>query len=165
MDYSTHNTVHKFLAQEALLLDERRFDEWFALLDDEIVYEVPLRISSYHIKDEFPGEAYRVLDRKAHIKTRIDRMASGQAWAEVPPSRTLRVIGSVMIEPTEQTDVVNVHSATIMYRQRGHDEQGDIIPYRRVDTLKITEQGARLLKRKAILTEAVLRTPNLGVFL
>ena len=87
------------------------------------------------------------------------------AHAEVPPSRTLRVIGSVLIEPTEQADVVNVHSATIMYRQRGHDEQGDIIPYRRVDTLKITEQGARLLKRKAVLTEAVLRTPNLGVFL
>lgn len=105
------------------------------------------------------------LDKKAHIKVRIDRMASGQAWAEVPPSRTLRVIGSVMIEPTEHADVVNVHSATIMYRQRGHDEQGDIIPYRRVDTLKLTEQGVRLLKRKAILTEAVLRTPNLGVFL
>lgn len=165
MDYSTRETVHNFLAQEALLLDERRFDEWFALLDDDIHYEIPLRISAYHYKDEFPGEAYRVLDRKAHIKVRIDRMASGQAWAEVPPSRTLRVIGSVMIEPTEQQDVVHVHSATIMYRQRGHDEQGDIIPYRRVDTLKLTQEGARLLKRKAILTEAVLRTPNLGVFL
>jgi N,N-dimethyl phenylurea N-demethylase beta subunit len=165
MDYSTRETVHNFLAQEALLLDERRFDEWFALLDDDIHYEIPLRISAYHYKDEFPGDAYRVLDRKAHIKVRIDRMASGQAWAEVPPSRTLRVIGSVMIEPTEQQDVVHVHSATIMYRQRGHDEQGDIIPYRRVDTLKLTQEGARLLKRKAILTEAVLRTPNLGVFL
>lgn len=165
MDYSTRETVNNFLAQEALLLDERRFDEWFALLDDEIIYEVPLRISNYHFKDEFPGNAYRILDTKAHIKVRIDRMASGQAWAEVPPSRTLRIIGSVMIEPTEQVDVFNVHSANILYRQRGHDEQGDIIPYRRVDTLKITEQGARLLKRKAVLTEAVLRTPNLGVFL
>lgn len=165
MDFTTRETVHNFLAKEALLLDERRFDEWFALLDDDVVYEVPLRVSAYHFKDEFPGQAYRVLDRKAHIKTRIDRMASGQAWAEVPPSRTLRVIGSVMIEPTEEVDVFHVHSATIMYRQRGHDEQGDIIPYRRVDTLKLTDQGARLLKRKAVLTEAVLRTPNLGVFL
>lgn len=165
MDFSTREQVHNFLSQEALLLDERRFDEWFALLDDEIVYEVPLRISSFHFKDEFPGEAYRVLDRKAHIKTRIDRMASGQAWAEVPPSRTLRVIGSIMIEATDQADTVQVHSATIMYRQRGHDEQGDIIPYRRLDTLKLTQEGVRLVKRKAILTEAVLRTPNLGVFL
>lgn len=55
MDFTTRETVHNFLAQEALLLDERRFDEWFALLDDEIVYEVPLRISSLHYKDEFPG--------------------------------------------------------------------------------------------------------------
>lgn len=165
MEYLTRETVNNFLAQEALLLDERRFDEWFALLDDDITYEVPLRISSQNYQDEFPGAAYRILDKKAHIKVRIDRMASGQAWAEVPPSRTLRVIGSVMIEATEQADIVNVHSAIIMYRQRGHEEQGDIIPYRRLDTLKITEQGARLLKRKAILTEAVLRTPNLGVFL
>lgn len=165
MEYSTRESIHNFLSNEALLLDQRRFDEWFALLDDEIVYEVPLRIGMNNYKDEFPGEAYRILDKKAHIKTRIDRLATGQAWAEVPPSRTLRLIGSIMIEATEQADIVTVHSASIMYRQRGHDEAGDIIPYRRVDTLKITEQGIRLLKRKAILTDAVLRTPNLGVFL
>lgn len=165
MEYATREQIHQFLANEALLLDERRFDEWFALLDDEICYEVPLRIGMTNYQDEFPGNAYRILDKKAHIKTRIDRLATGQAWAEVPPSRTLRVIGSIMIEATEQTDIVNVHSATIMYRQRGHDEAGDVIPYRRVDTLKLTEHGVRLLKRKAILTDAVLRTPNLGVFL
>ncbi|TCB41734.1 phenylpropionate dioxygenase [Acinetobacter terrestris] len=165
MDYATREQIHHFLSNEALLLDQRRFDEWFALLDDEIVYEVPLRIGMSNYKDEFPGEAYRILDKKAHIKTRIDRMATGQAWAEVPPSRTLRLIGSIMIEATEQADVVQVHSAVIMYRQRGHDEAGDVIPYRRLDTLKLTAQGIQLLKRKAILTDAVLRTPNLGVFL
>lgn len=165
MDYATREKIHQFLANEALLLDERRFDEWFTLLDDEICYEVPLRIGMANYKDEFPGNAYRILDKKSHIKTRIDRMATGQAWAEVPPSRTLRVIGSIMLEATEQEDVVHAHSAVIMYRQRGHDEAGDVIPYRRLDTLKLTEHGIRLLKRKAILTDAVLRTPNLGVFL
>ena len=165
MDYSTRESIHDFLSEEALILDERRFDDWYALLDDDIVYEVPLRIGMTNYQDEFPNQAYRILDNKKHIKNRIDRMASGLAWAEVPPSRTLRVIGSIKIEKTEDETVVNVHSATIMYRQRGHDEQGDIIPYRRVDTLKLTDQGIRLLKRKAILTEAVLKTPNLGVFL
>lgn len=165
MDYALREKIHHFLSNEALLLDERRFDEWFALLNDDIVYEVPLRIGMNQYKDEFPGDAYRVLDRKAHIKTRIDRMATGQAWAEVPPSRTLRVIGSIMMEATEREDVVQVHSAVIMYRQRGHDEAGDVIPYRRIDDLKLTTDGIQLLKRKAILTDAVLRTPNLGVFL
>ena len=165
MDVSIRESVHDFLAQEALLLDERRFDEWYELLDDAIEYEIPLRIGAYQFADEFPDNAYRVLDRKPHIKVRIDRLASGQAWAEVPPSRTLRVIGSIKIEPTDEQDTYCVHSATIMYRQRGHDEQGDIIPYRRLDTVKVSEHGIRLLKRKAILTEAVLRTPNLGVFL
>ncbi len=165
MEYATREQIHNFLSTEALLLDERRFDEWFALLDDEIIYEVPLRIGMNNYKDEFPNEAYRVLDKKSHIKTRIDRMKTGQAWAEVPPSRTLRVIGSILIEKTEHSDTYQVHSAAIMYRQRGHDEAGDVIPYRRTDTLKLTADGIRLVKRKAILTDAVLRTPNLGVFL
>lgn len=157
--------ANEFLAREALILDERRFRDWFALLDDEIDYDVPIRIAMRSYVDEFPEGAFRIKDCKAHIKTRIARLESDHAWAEVPPSRTLRVVGSVLVEATEHSDEIAVTSAMILYRQRGHDEPGDVIPVRRHDVLRVTEEGVKLLRRRALITHAVLQTPNLGVFL
>lgn len=157
--------AQEFLANEAKLLDERRFREWFALLDDEIVYHVPLRQAKMEFADEVPPGAYRILDHKSHIETRIKRIESGAAWAETPPSRTLRVVGSLMVEATERADVIVAESAMLIYRQRGHDDRGDVIPVRRRDQLKLTSSGVRLLRRDALITEAVLTTPNLGIFL
>lgn len=163
--FELHLIAQEFLATEAKLLDERRFREWFALLDDDIVYHVPLRQARLAFEDETPPGAYRILDTKSHIETRIKRLESGAAWAETPPSRTLRVVGSLLVETTDRPDVIVAESALLMYRQRGHDDRGDVIPVRRRDQLKLTAAGVRLLRRDALITEAVLTTPNLGVFL
>lgn len=156
--------AQEFLATEAKLLDERRFWEWYALLDDEIVYHVPLRQARLAFADEVPQGAFRLLDTKKHIETRIKRIDSGAAWAETPPSRTLRMVGSLIVETTDRPDVIVAENALMMYRQRGHGTVGDVIPVRRRDQLKLTAGGVRLLRRDALITEAVLMTPNLGVF-
>lgn len=163
--HEMRDIANEFLAREALILDERRFRDWFALLDDEIDYDVPIRIAMRNYADEFPQGAFRIKDCKAHIQTRIARLESDHAWAEVPPSRTLRVVGSVLVEATERADEIAVTSAMILYRQRGHDELGDVIPVRRHDVLRVTADGVKLLRRRALITHAVLQTPNLGVFL
>jgi 3-phenylpropionate/cinnamic acid dioxygenase small subunit len=156
--------AQKFLSLEAKLLDERRFDEWFSLLDDEIVYNVPIREARLAYADEHSEGAYRIRDDKGLIGIRIERLKSGHAWAETPPSRTLRVVGSLIVEPLPD-DRLSVESAMILYRQRGHDSLGDIIPVRRQDELRLTSGGPKLLKRTALISEVVLSTPNLGVFL
>lgn len=153
-----------FLGQEAKMLDERRFWDWYALLDDELEYYVPIRQSKLAFADEVEAGSFRIKDNKQHVQIRIKRLECGAGWAETPPSRTLRVVGSVLVERTERSDVILVESALLLYRQRGHDERGDIIPVRRQDLLRVSDDGVRLLKRTALLTEAVLTTPNLGVF-
>ncbi|MDB5914795.1 MAG: small subunit of phenylpropionate dioxygenase [Ramlibacter sp.] len=157
--------AQEFLAIEAKLLDERRFRDWYELLDNDIVYHVPLRQARLKLQDEIPAGAYRLLDTKKHIETRIKRLESGAAWAETPPSRTLRMVGSLIAEKGERSDVIVAESAMLMFRQRGHDRPGDVIPVRRRDQLRLTSAGVRLLRRDALITEAVLTTPNLGVFL
>lgn len=157
--------AQQFLSWEAKLLDERRFRDWFALIDDSIEYIVPIRMAKLAFADEVPAGGYRIYDNKDLIETRIKRLECGAAWAETPPSRTLRLVGSLLVEGTDRPDVIAVESAMIMYRQRGHDARGDLIPVRRQDLLRLTDGGARLFKRTALITEAVLNTPNLGVFL
>lgn len=156
--------AQNFLAREAKLLDERRFDEWFDLLDDAIVYHVPIREARQDFADEHASGGYRIKDNKALLKVRIDRLKSSFAWAETPPSRTTRVVGSV-IATLGENDTIQAESAMLMYRQRGHDAVGELIPVRRVDVLRLTGDGPRLLRRDAYIAEVVLSTSNLGVFL
>jgi 3-phenylpropionate/cinnamic acid dioxygenase small subunit len=156
--------AQEFLAKEAKILDERRFWDWYALLDDDLSYNVPIRQSRMSFADEVEPGSYRISDSKRHILVRLKRIDSGAGWAETPPSRTLRVVGSVLAERGERDDVIAVESALLLFRQRGHDERGDVIPVRRQDRLLVTDGGLRLLSRTALLTEAVLTTPNLGVF-
>lgn len=153
-----------FLAKEAKLLDERRFDEWFAMLDDEIVYHIPIREARLDYASEWTEGAYRVRDDKGLIKVRIDRLKSGHAWAETPPSRTLRVVGSVLAEPLGNGEIA-VDSALLIYRQRGHDAPGEVVPVRREDVLRVEGSKVTLLRRTARITEVLMTTPNLNIFL
>ena len=156
--------AQEFLAREAQLLDERRFKEWFDMLDDKIVYQVPIRIAKHAYEKELPPGAFRIDDDKSLIKIRVDRLESGAAWAEMPPSRTLRMVGSICTEQTDRPDVLAVQNALVIVRQRGHEEKPDVIGVRRCDELRITPDGVTLLRRFAILVEAALMTQNLGIF-
>ena len=155
----------QFLAHEARLLDEGREEEWYGLLDDELLYTIPIRQATEPRSNEIDRSAFRVRDSKAHVRTRLDRLQTGIAYSEVPPSRTLRLVGSIEVRPTTDHEVIEVHSALLVYRQRGIDPHFDLIPCRRNDRLRLTDHGARLLSREVILTETSLGTPNLGVFL
>ncbi|MFJ9381306.1 aromatic-ring-hydroxylating dioxygenase subunit beta [Streptomyces sp. NPDC101455] len=164
-DAELRAAVTQFLAHEARLLDEGREEEWYELLDDDLVYELPVRRATEPRANEIDRTAWRFRDTKAHVRTRLDRLNTGIAYSEIPPSRTLRLVGSVEVEATDRPDVVRVYSALLVYRQRGIDPHFDLIPVRRTDLLRLAPEGVRLLSREIVPTETSLATPNLGVFL
>ncbi|HTW88703.1 MAG TPA: aromatic-ring-hydroxylating dioxygenase subunit beta, partial [Candidatus Binataceae bacterium] len=98
-----------------MLLDEGRFEDWYALLDDALVYEAPLRLGTSKRSDEMVANAYRFEDDKKILRTRIDRINTGNAYAESPPSRTVRSVSSICILG-ENGGVVSVSSTIIVYR-------------------------------------------------
>ncbi|MFI8092133.1 aromatic-ring-hydroxylating dioxygenase subunit beta [Streptomyces sp. NPDC086080] len=165
VDPATYTLVAQFLAHEARLLDEGREEEWFALLDDELLYTVPARRSTEPRSMEVDRTAWRIRDTKAHIRTRIARTNTGHAYSEVPPSRTMRLVGGVEVRTTDEPGVVEAYSSLLLYRQRGIDVHFDLVPCRRNDRVRLTDAGPRLLSREVILTETSLKTANLGVFL
>ena len=159
------NIATQFLNLESKLLDEAREEDWYQLLDPQLLYVIPSRQATEQRSDEVDRDAFRVRDTLAHVRFRIDRLATGNAYSEVPPSRTMRLVGSVLARQTDRDDVIAVASAVLLYRQRGIDPHYDLIPYRRNDELRITPDGARLLSREILLTEVSVATPNLGLFL
>lgn len=161
-----HTTLVQFLGYEARLLDEGRFDEWLGLLDEGIVYEIPIRLAvTRHAPDQYPAGAYRLRDDLAMIRKRVERTTTGEDWSEAPPSRTVRNVGSIDVEPTAQADEFIVHSAVIVYRERAVEQHWDLIPLRRTDRVRIAAEGCSLLTRRIFLAETIVKTPNLGIFL
>ncbi|MCT7660662.1 aromatic-ring-hydroxylating dioxygenase subunit beta [Mycobacterium deserti] len=156
--------VTQFLNKEARLLDEGREVEWLELLHDDLSYVIPVRQATEPRSKEISRTGFRVRDEKIHVIKRVERLNTGHAYSEVPPSRTLRVVGSVEITGVDG-DVVDVASALLVYRQRGIDQHFDLIPARRYDRIKFGGSGPQLLSREIILTETTLATPNLGIFL
>jgi 3-phenylpropionate/cinnamic acid dioxygenase small subunit len=156
--------VTQLLALEAKLLDEGREEEWFQLLDEQFTYRIPSRQATEQRSDEVNRNSFRVRDTKAHIRLRINRLATGASYSEIPPSRTMRLVGSILVEGVEG-DVVRVCSSLLVYRQRGIDDHFDLIPCRRNDTMRRTGNGLTLLSREVLMTEVGIATPNLGIFL
>lgn len=158
--------VTQFLGYEAQLLDTNQMAKWVELLDEGIIYEVPIRLATRAgSPDEFPIDAFRMRDDLAMIRKRIERGTTGEGWAEDPPSRTVRNVSSIFVEPTGEEGLFLVHSALTVYRQRAIDRAFDWIPARRRDIIRVELAGCTLVRRTVILAETILLTPNLGIFL
>lgn len=158
--------VRQFLGREAMLLDDGRLQDWVGLLDDAILYEIPLRISARKREDEFPAGAFRMHEDMAMIRKRLERMGTAENWAEDPASRTVRTVGSIFVEEHEGDGIYRVHSALTLYRQRAIDRAYEWIPARRIDRIRVENGGeCRLIRRTIILAETILQTPNLAIFL
>ena len=102
-DTELQNIATQFLALESKLLDEAREEEWYQLLDPELLYVIPIRQATEQRSDEVNRAAFRVRDTLAHVRLRIDRLSTGNAYSEIPPSRTMRLVGSVLARRRTET--------------------------------------------------------------
>ena len=171
--------VEQFLYREARLLDNRQFHQWAELLADDVRYWMPMRSNIYPANskaiaslDEARQEASEltqpdelaVMDEtRDTLLRRIERLDSGLAWAEDPPSRTRHFISNVELETTDNSSEVKVYSNFIMYRTRGEREE-DFYVGSREDILRRSANGWLLAYRKIVLDQTVLSAKNVSNF-
>jgi 3-phenylpropionate/cinnamic acid dioxygenase small subunit len=107
--------VVRFIYKEARLLDEKRFDEWYALFTEDAYYWVPLA----------PGQtdplAHNSLayEDKLLLKLRIERLKQPNAFSQKPGSRCLHVLQAPDVE---QTDTGFMVRTPFMYTETRGDE-------------------------------------------
>jgi 3-phenylpropionate/cinnamic acid dioxygenase small subunit len=161
--------IEDFLYLEAELLDERRLREWLELFSDDLHYWMPVRHNplerSGEIADELarPGESYYFNDNKETLRIRVERVYSKSAWAEMPPSRTRRLISNVRIKKDDGSEI-EVHSNFIVYRTRMEKDQ-DIFVGTRKDILRRVNGEIKIARRTIILDQAVLAAKNISILL
>lgn len=81
-----------FVLREAELADARDYDAWRDLWCCDALYWAP-----YHRDTDPHREVSMIYDDIGRITERIDRLKSGAAWAQVPPTTTVRVVSNMSV--------------------------------------------------------------------
>ncbi len=156
--------VEQFLFEEARLLDERRYDEWLALLTDDIHYWMPVRRTTYtrEADNEFtgPGEMAFFDDDINFLKMRVEKLKANNSWAEDPPSRTRHFVSNIRITDVADSEItvdLNFH----LYRTRLDSEEDSWIG-RRTDVLRRVDEGFRLAQRHIFVEQTVILSQNMS---
>jgi 3-phenylpropionate/cinnamic acid dioxygenase small subunit len=161
--------VEEFLYFEAELLDQRRLREWLELFTEDIRYWMPVRHNPLERPAELneelskPGESFYFNDNYETLRVRVERVYAKNAWAEMPPSRTRRLISNVRVK-RDDGDGIEVDSNFIVYRTRMEKDE-DFFVGTRKDVLRRINGGFKIARRTIILDQAVLGAKNISIFL
>jgi ethylbenzene dioxygenase beta subunit len=164
--------ITEFLYHEAELLDDGRYREWLGLLTDDIRYQVPIRVA----KERGAGETaitgvattmFHLDEDRDSLELRVDRLETGFAWAEEPPSRIRHFVSNVRAEPIEGSanNEVAVRSSVLIYRSRWDRAEHDLLSCERHDVLRRVDSSWRLARRRVLLDNTTLPTLNLSFFI
>jgi 3-phenylpropionate/cinnamic acid dioxygenase small subunit len=164
--------IEDFLYREADLLDERRYDEWLALLADDVRYWMPMRrnVKVDNLEHEFTREGRDISwfdEGKETLIRRVRQIQTGIHWAEEPVSRISHLISNVQLievnpsaaDPAE----VSVRCRFLVYRNRVETET-DILVGKREDLLRRAGADWQIARRKILLDQNVLLSKNLTFF-
>jgi len=166
VDEGTRRLVRDFLLLEAELLDDRRFRDWLDLLAPDINYRMPVRVTrTKGGSAEFSSDSYHFIENRQRLGLRVERLETGAAWAEEPPSRTRHFVSNIRVSVGASAGEVQAKSNLLLYRTRGNAPTHDLLSAERHDLLRLGEDGWKLARRTILLDQATITTHNLSVFL
>ncbi|QDK35719.1 aromatic-ring-hydroxylating dioxygenase subunit beta [Sphingomonas sp. IC081] len=160
--------IEQFLYAEAGLLDDRRFEDWLALMADDVVYQMPLRTDRIR-RDERRlkaiAEEVKIFDDNLErLRTRVKRLRSGTAWSDDPRARVRHLISNVQISRGQQPEEIEVISVFLVYVSR-MDEEPTLFSGQRHDVLRSDANGGWKIARRVVIgDQSVIPSNNLTLF-
>jgi 3-phenylpropionate/cinnamic acid dioxygenase small subunit len=164
--------VEDFLYTEAELLDQRQFTQWLELLDNDLVYFMPMRRNvkyGRHATQENTRLGHDISwfdEDKWTLSKRVEQIMTGVHWAEEPLSRVCHIVSNIQIlearPSVEEPREVSVRSRFFVYQNRLEDETYFFVG-KRTDMLRQSNNGWKLAKREIILDQNVLLAKALTV--
>jgi 3-phenylpropionate/cinnamic acid dioxygenase small subunit len=164
--------IADFLYHEAELLDERRYQDWLALLADDIRYWMPMRRNVKYGEEgrEFTREGTDIAwfdEGKDTLTRRVRQIETGIHWAEEPVSRISHLVTNVQLVEASPSlaaaQEVTARCRFLIYRNRVETET-DFLVGKREDMLRRAGEGWQIARRKIILDQNVLLSKNLTFF-
>lgn len=83
-----HAAIESLIYEEARLLDEKAFEDWLALLTDDVLYWAPLKRGQG--EDEIHNSLF--FEDRLVLRIRIERLNSPRVFSQQPPSHCQHVL-------------------------------------------------------------------------
>jgi benzoate/toluate 1,2-dioxygenase beta subunit len=155
--------IEAFLFYEARLADESRYEEWEALVTDDVHYWVPAATADY---DPSSRLSY-INDNRSRLATRIRQLKTGVRHAQTPPSVMRRLVSKVeFLSADDENGAYQVGSNFVLY-ELAHQATGDIRIWagRALHRLRRIDGRLRIAAKGVDLVNAAGPIPNLTVII
>lgn len=124
---SVSDLRHEFedlLYYEAWLLDHDRLEEWLSLFADTIRYWAPVRTNQMRGKEDLhrTNLVAHFDDDKIALSMRVQRVRTGAAHADEPPSRVRHFVSNVQVLTAEDNQAQVTSNFIVFKSRRGRDE-------------------------------------------
>src|SRR5687767_4851006 len=156
----TEADLARFIYREARLIDEKRFDEWYALFTDDAHYWVPL----------VPGQADPLAhnslayEDKLLLKLRIERLKQPTAYSKKPASRCLHVMQVPEVEKSEPARGEFLTRTNFIYTETRGDESQRYAATA-WHTLVQSNHGLKIRLKRVDILNADAALPSIHLFL
>lgn len=90
----TREELVAFVFNEARLLDEKRYEEWYALFSEDGRYWIPLQ----HGQTDPVSHNSLMYEDRLLLRLRIDRLGHARAFSQQPASRSVHVLQQPAVE-------------------------------------------------------------------
>jgi 3-phenylpropionate/cinnamic acid dioxygenase small subunit len=158
--------IQRFLAQECLALDEKRFRDWLAMFAEDGRYEVPVRVTREKDAEWDLSPKSKIFDDdKRTLEIRVRRLETDFAWAEQPPSRTRHHLSNILVDAAEAPGTYVVRANCLIYRSRGDHPTYDLVSAQRRDLIRASGDGYLFAHRWAAIDQSTVGSRNLSFFI
>ncbi len=146
--------------REARLIDDRRFDEWYALYSDDAFYWVPLT------PGQPDGENHTSLmyEDKLLLKLRIERFANPRSYSLHPQVRCLHVLQQPEVESADAAAGRWSTRCNFIYVETQGDAQAVYAAVAR-HTIVRTGSGLQIALKRVDLLNCDAALPSIQLFL
>ncbi|EIF32018.1 small subunit of phenylpropionate dioxygenase [Burkholderia sp. Ch1-1] len=150
--------LEQFVIVEARLADESRYEEWEALLDDDIRYWVPINGEVAN-----PDNDVSIInDNRSRLATRLRQLRTGTRHSQAPLSVMRRLISNVEYSRLG-SDEFQVEANFVVYEfQTQSVNQLALWPGRVEYRLRMKPAGLRMFLKKVMLVNASGPIPSLS---
>jgi 3-phenylpropionate/cinnamic acid dioxygenase small subunit len=155
----TEDELVRLVYLEARLVDERRFDEWYALYADDAIYWVPL------VPGQTSGEDHTSLmyEDKLLLKLRIERFGNPRSYSLHPPVRCLHVLQRPELEQGDaasNTWVLRTNEIYVESQGTRRDVYAAVVRH----TLSVIDGALRIRLKRVDLLDCDAPLPSIQLF-
>jgi 3-phenylpropionate/cinnamic acid dioxygenase small subunit len=152
-------TLTQFVYDEARLIDEKRFEEWYDLFTDDAYYWMPLT------RGQPDGDNHTSLlyEDKLLLRVRIDRLKNPHSFSQHQPSFCQHVLQAPQLESANRDGAGWVMRTPFLYLESQLDTQQVLAGISRLHLVQL-DGSLRIRLKKVELLNCDAALPSIQLF-